>query len=164
MTILTPDTAEFQVAAARLQLAARIAHHPKGCQRSSCGAIIISRAGENIGSGYNSPPNGDETQRRCLLAKADFSERFHSDCTCCVHAEQRAVIAALRENPHLVPGSTIYFARCNSIGELQLSHEPRCTICSKMVLDVGISTFVMWRADGITTYSAVEFNDLSFAY
>lgn len=163
MDILQPGTPRYAEADRFLLLAARVASS-NGCQRSLCGAVIVSRGGEVIATGYNSPPGGLESQRRCQLTDADFSERFHSDRTCCVHAEQRAIMAALRQQPHLLPHSRLYFGRCGVVGQLLYSREPRCTSCSKLILDVGIDMVVMSRSEGITVYSAVEFNDLSFAY
>ncbi|MDO8472138.1 MAG: hypothetical protein Q7S64_03275 [bacterium] len=164
MDIIQPGTSEYEEADLFLLMAATVSNNSNGCYHSLCGAVVVSRAGEVIGSGFNSPPQGLESQRRCHLTDADFSERFHSDRTCCVHAEQRAIMDALRHNAHLLPNARLYFGRCDQVGQLQLSHDPRCTICSKLILDVGIREVVLSREAGITVYLAVEFNDLSFAY
>lgn len=132
------------------------------CQRSRCGAIIV-KDDEMIGSGFNSPPGNEESQRRCTVAKSSYHPKV-TDKTCCVHAEQRAIIDALRKNPEQITGSRLYFVRLNEDGQPQRSGAPYCTICSKMALDSGIAEFVLWHEEGITVYETAEYNLLSFQY
>jgi len=132
------------------------------CQRSKCGAIIVS---DNliIGRGYNSPPGNLESQRRCHLKKASYDIKV-TDKTCCVHAEQRAIMDALRSNPCELEGSRLYFIRLDENNNPSFAGEPYCTICSKMVLDVGIKEFVLLRKEGLCVYDTQEYNDISFNY
>ena len=130
------------------------------CLRSKCGAIIV-KDGEIIGRGYNAPPK-DKVVTRCQ--KSDLPEDFPSDKHCCLHAEQRAVFDALKSNPEKLAGSTIYFVRVDDKGDPVPSGDPRCTICSKIVLDVGIAEFIMWQEEGVCSYSTGEFNAASFRY
>ncbi len=131
-----------------------------GCLHRRCGAIIV-KDGVEIGSGVNSPPGGLKLER-CF--KDDMPEDFPSDKTCCVHAEPRALEDALRRNPEKIPGSTIYFARLWENGEIKFSGKPRCTYCSKSVLDAKIKEFVLWHKEGICAYGTEEYNMLSFQY
>lgn len=62
------------------------------CFRSKCGSIIVKN-NEIIGQGYNSPPL-DEKLDHCL--KDDLPKGFKSDKTCCIHAEQRAIMNELQ--------------------------------------------------------------------
>lgn len=133
------------------------------CQRALCGTVIVA-VGQVIGQGYNSPPGGLESQRRCHVDKASLSSRFKSDKTCCVHAEQRAIMDALARHPDRVKGSRLYFVRVDQQGKILRSGEPYCTICSKMALDAGVGEFLLWHETGITTYDTAEYNLLSFAY
>lgn len=103
------------------------------CGRSKCGSVIV-RAGEIVGEGFNSPAGGLETRRRCSCSKSELDPKV-TDKTCCVHAEQRAVMDALAKNPAKIAGSTLYFIRLDSEGNPKPSGEPYCTICSKMALD-----------------------------
>ncbi|MDE1850936.1 MAG: hypothetical protein KGH54_04060, partial [Candidatus Micrarchaeota archaeon] len=80
------------------------------CQRHKCGSVIVGKEGTIIGRGFNSPPGGREDQRRCGNEKELYSKRV-TDKTCCVHAEQRAIIDALKTNPGKIEGSRIYFTR-----------------------------------------------------
>lgn len=66
------------------------------CQRSRCGSLIVQND-QIIGSGYNTPPQGLETQRRCSCAKENYHKKV-TDKTCCMHAEQRAIMDALQHN------------------------------------------------------------------
>jgi deoxycytidylate deaminase len=153
------------------------------CKRHRCGALIrkneisyyeeIERSRYNrvlqdvedhlLSFGFNSPPGNLESQRRCLKRK----DRLHpkvTDKTCCVHAEQRAIMDALRINAEALKGSRMYFARINNEGSIVASGKPYCTICSKMALDVGIKEWVLWHPEGIKEYGAEEYNELSYQF
>lgn len=132
------------------------------CQRSKCGAVIM-KDDEVIGEGWNSPPGNLESERRCHIKKNEYDMKV-TDKTCCVHAEHRAVMDALKKNPDKLPGSALYFIRLDEHGEPRRANKPYCTICSKMTLDAGVSTFVLWHEDGVYAYDTAEYNALSFAY
>lgn len=107
------------------------------CTKAKCGSVIV-QLDEIIGSGFNSPPQNIEGQRRCSCSKDSYNKKV-TDKTCCVHAEQRAIMDALRKNPDKLSGSRLYFIRLDKNGAPSKSGEPHCTICSKMALDVGIA-------------------------
>lgn len=132
------------------------------CTDARCGAVIVA---DNvvIGRGYNSPPGERESQRRCARHKDSYHRKV-TDKTCCVHAEQRAIIDALRTRPDKLAGSTLYFVRIDAEGAVAPSGTPYCTICSKMALDVGIAYFALMHADGIRLHDTQEYNTLSYAY
>lgn len=130
------------------------------CRRSKCGSIIVADNKLIIGEGYNSMPcnlDGD-----CF--KDSLSDTFKSDKTCCVHAEQRAIMDALSKFPNKIIGSTLYFIRLDDDGNPKHSGSPYCSICSKMALDSGISNFVLWHKEGWTSYDTKEYNDITFQY
>lgn len=133
------------------------------CGRRFCGGVVVSVEGEVIGRGWNGPPAGDESQRRCGR-KSELHPDFKSDKTCCPHAEWRAIFNALRSAPGKVIGSTLYFAACDENGEHIFAGEPYCTICSKMALDVGIVGFGLWHEEGIHVYDTSDYNNLSFSW
>ncbi len=144
--------------------AARVAKQAT-CTRARCGSVIVSD-GQVIGSGFNSPPGDDEGQRRCVVPKDTYDKKV-TDKTCCVHAEQRAVMSALRNRPDRVAGSIMYFIRLDGEGNVRASsslHKPYCTICSKMVLDAGIAQFVLMQEEGLCSYETGEYNKISFSY
>lgn len=133
------------------------------CLRSRCGTIIVGEGGVVIGRGYNAPPGDDLPLRRCDR-KHELSTTFRSDRTCCVHAEQRAIMDALARNSSRLPGSTLYFIRLDDEGGMKHSGKPYCTICSKMALDAGVRFFCLYHAEGVGMYDTREYNELSFAY
>jgi len=131
-----------------------------GCLKSHCGSVVVKN-GQIIGQGCNSPPL-DQRIEFCIQER--LSERFKSDIHCCLHAEQRAIMDALRNWPEQISGSRLYFIRLNLDGKRKYAGKPYCTICSKMALDAGISEFVLWHEEGICIYDTDEYNQLSFAY
>ncbi len=133
------------------------------CTRSKCGSIIVYD-NKIIGQGINTPPNNLESQRRCSNSKEIYNNKV-TDKTCCVHAEQRAIMDALRKNSEKIIGSRLYFIRLDkNTNEKSYSGKPYCTMCSKMALDSGVKEFVLWHKEGITVYDTKEYNDLSFEY
>ena len=132
------------------------------CEKSKCGSVIV-KFDEVIGSGFNSPPQDNEEQKKCSNSKDSYHKKV-TDKTCCVHAEQRAIMDALKKNPDKISGSRLYFIRLNDNGTPLRAGEPYCTICSKMALDVGISEFVLWHDKGVCVYDTKEYNALSFQF
>jgi len=130
------------------------------CFRSKCGSVIV-KDDQVIGKGYNSPPL-DTKLEYCL--KDSLPANFKSDKTCCMHAEQRAIIDALQHHPEKLPGSRLYFIRLDEQGNKKKSGEPYCTICSKFTLDNGVAEFVLYKEEGICVYDTVEYNELSFRF
>jgi deoxycytidylate deaminase len=129
------------------------------CTRSKCGSIIIN-GDDVIGVGYNSQPC--DLMVSCF--KDSLAPTFKSDKTCCVHAEQRAIMQALKNHPDKIVGSTLLFVRLDDNGNPKRSGSPYCTICSKMALDAGIKYFTLWHNEGWTAYEANHYNELSFKY
>jgi deoxycytidylate deaminase len=133
------------------------------CSRAKCGAVIISPKVRLIGGGFNSPAGNKESRRRCVRRKSEYDEKV-TDKTCCVHAEQRAIMDALRSNPDHIEGATMYFARLDSDTGLSDHHRPYCTICSKMMVDVGLKWFVRYQDGDIIRYDTEEYDLISADY
>ncbi len=142
-----------------LNVAARIALNAT-CFRAKGGSVIV-KDGIAIGQGFNSPPDG-EVLDHCR--KDDLPKDFKSDKTCCIHAEWRAIIEALKKNPEKVNGSRIYFVRLDKELRMQPAGHPYCTICSKLAMEIGIKEFAYFNEKGVVVYDAKEHNDLSFAF
>jgi len=129
------------------------------CLRARCGTIIVAK-GEIIGEGYNAPP----CDRPIALCRKDWlAPTFKSDRTCCIHAEANAVYDALRRNPDLLAGASLYFARLDPDGQAQPSGAPYCSQCSKLALHMGLASFVLYHGDGIRVYGADEYNEITFS-
>lgn len=97
---------ELLEAEKRMHEAAGVAKDAK-CLRALCGTVIV-KDGQIIGRGFNALPGG-ETPTCCM--KRERPAGFKSDATCCIHAEQRAIMDALAHFPDKVAGSTLYFTR-----------------------------------------------------
>lgn len=131
------------------------------CLRDKCGAIIVSD-GKVVGRGYNAPPNDDLALRRCDLNIIQ-SPKPKSDRTCCVHAEWRAIIDAIRHEKKL-DGSTLFFTRVDRDGNILKSGQPYCTVCSRLALDNGVGFFALWHENGIGIYDTKEYDELSYRF
>ena len=157
MKLLTRD--ELEKAGKYLNFAVTLATK-SNCLSSRCGSVIVKND-DIIGQGYNSPPL-DEKISACW--KDSLPADFKSDRTCCVHAEQRAILDALTRKQGEINGSILYFARVNEQGENAPVKNIYCTICSKMGLDVGISEWILQQENKIIAYDAREYNKLSFNF
>lgn len=132
------------------------------CLRSKCGSIIV-KDGRIIGTGFNSPAGQRESERRCTADKTAYDSKV-TDKTCCMHAEERAIMDALRRHPDQLVGSTLYFIRLDEENNPQYAGAPYCTLCSKLALDAGIALFVLWHETGMTAYPTDEYNRLSYEF
>ncbi|MFZ1626698.1 MAG: deaminase, partial [Candidatus Moraniibacteriota bacterium] len=132
------EGAEKYKAEQYIQEAATLARKA-GCGDAHCGAVIVKKS-EIIGRGFNSPPMGTSANR-CQVPKSVYHSKV-TDKTCCIHAEIRAIRDALRRGPDQLAGSALYFVRIDEQGQTKRSGDPYCTLCSKLVLDAGIQTFI----------------------
>jgi deoxycytidylate deaminase len=156
---LIAGTAEHAQAQRHLDTCAEIAT-TASCLRSRCGSVV-ARGAAQLGTGRNDPPN------RCAptsCGKDTLPAGFRSDRTCCVHAEQNAILEALRDNPSQVAGARIYFLRLGADSRPAFAGAPYCTSCSKLTQAAGIAEFVLWHQTGITVYGADEYNRLSYRH
>lgn len=131
------------------------------CLNAKCGTVIVS-GNEIIGEGYNAPPLDKEENRTCNAEFGPGKPKY--DRTCCMHAEWRAIIDALKKNPNKLVGSKLYFVRVDEAGQIKKSGQPYCTVCSRMALDTGIDKFLLWHDQGIGEYSTQEYDRLSYEY
>lgn len=132
------------------------------CLRAQCGTIIV-QGNEVIGIGYNAPPLDDTKHQRCFDDLHEFGKPKY-DKTCCVHAEWRALLDALKKNPEKIKGAELFFTRVDRNGNIKKSGKPFCTVCSRLALDAGIAYFVLWHDEGIVVYPTSDYNTLSYHY
>lgn len=123
-----------QVGIGWMREAAKVAEQAL-CHNAKCGAVIV-RDGKVIGRGYNAPPLDSEHNRTCDSNVGPGKPKF--DRTCCIHAEWRAILDALRNSALKMTGSSLYFVRVDERGEMIRSGKPYCTVCSRLALDTGI--------------------------
>ena len=131
------------------------------CKRAKCGAVVV-KDGEVIGRGYNAPPLDAECNSFCAT---DYraSTKPKSDRTCCLHAEWRAIMEALKSEADPT-GATLYFTRVDDAGEILYSGEPYCTVCSRLALDIGLAYFALWHESGIIKYETEDYNRRSYDF
>ena len=156
------------------------------CLRQKCGAVIVSSGNDMLGFGYNSPPNDkklekclkDEIKEAIINAIKNDKEIKITNPTCCLHAEERAVLNALEnktdpcaKKEDLFKGSCIYYVSLGKDDNMMPSGRPWCTRCSTLALDIGISEWCMFHAEGVWKlgqgaylYSTIEYNEVSFNY
>jgi len=100
------------------------------CLRRNVGAIIVKDR-RILATGYNGPPSGIShcLPETCLRTKLNIPSGEKHELCRGLHAEQNAIIQAAS---HGVPinGAVIY-----------VTHHP-CSICSKMLINSGIKTFI----------------------
>lgn len=131
------------------------------CLNAKCGVVIV-KDNEIIGAGYNAPPLDSQENRMCDKDFGPSKPKY--DKTCCMHAEWRAIIDALKINSEKIQGAKLYFTRVDDFGKIKKSGQPYCTVCSRLALDVGIENFVLWHEDGICEYLTSEYNQLSYEF
>jgi len=133
------------------------------CKRDLCGAVVVKN-GVMIGEGWNSPAGNREDQGMCTAEEYDWIKKKKADKTCCMHAEWRAIMDALKNHSDEIAGSTLYFTRVDAEGNMLKSGEPYCTVCSRLALDSEIAQFVLWQESGIRVFAMDEYNQLSYAF
>jgi len=130
------------------------------CLKSQRGVVIVLNR-EVLGKGCNAPPFGENPCTSCLREKAkELKIQSHTEPCRAVHAEQKAIINAYSTKYTSLEGAVMYHVKVKN-GLAVPSGRPSCTICSKLVVEVGIKEFVLWHEDGVAAYNAHEFNDLS---
>lgn len=133
------------------------------CKNARNGAVI--RNGRIvIGRGFNSPPLNKEEFRTCLDEYSIPKKKVKFDRTCCVHAEWRAVMDALKNHPKSIKGSKLYHVRLDEKGNAMKMDKPFCTTCSRIILDSGVGEFVARHKKGVVAFSTGEFNRLSYKF
>lgn len=143
--------------------AAAVEARGASCLSARCGSAIVSRRGRIIGRGSNGPA-GDGKSRTCLQRDWRTADKPLYDRTCCIHAEWRAINDAMRHHSSALRGSTLYFMRVDSNGAWTRAGDPYCTVCSRLILEAGISNVVLWQDHGPRSFSAEDYNRLSYCY
>jgi deoxycytidylate deaminase len=135
--------------------------HKALCTKAKCGTVIV-KDGEIIGRGYNAPPLDQIEHALCQAERSGGKPGY--DQTCCIHAEWRAIMEGLTKEKNKMQGASLYFTRVDEQGDILLSGEPFCTVCSRLSLDSGITSFYLWQERGIVRYDTSEYNALSYQY
>jgi len=129
-----------------------------GCKKSKRGSIVVKN-GRIIGRGYVKPTI-EKLCNPCIRENVHTNGQL--ELCCAIHAEQLAILDALKSGESL-EGAAIYHIKVKN-GEIRPAKNLSCTICSRMILEVGIKEFILLFEDGYRAYTAEEANKLSFDY
>lgn len=129
------------------------------CRRAKCASSVVDRHNRVLSVGLNRPAG----KISYCNTQFDVSRKPKYDTTCCVHAEWNAIFEALKVQPDL-RGSTLYFMRINSSGEMTDAGEPYCTACSRLTLASGISQFALYNQGFAHVYTTEEYDQISYDY
>lgn len=128
------------------------------CKASQRGVVIIKN-GEVIGRGYNKITLKKYCDP-CIRENLNGSERV--ELCSAIHAEQIAILDALKRGESL-EGSRMFHIRVKD-NEITTSNKTSCTVCSRFILESGVSEFVLYTPKGFALYSAEELNEKSFEH
>ena len=128
------------------------------CKKSQRGVVIVKN-NEIIGKGYNKVTI-EKFCNPCI--RENIKDNSRVELCSALHAEQVAILDALKRGKSLEGSRMFHIAVKN--GEIKTSEDTSCTVCSKLVLESGISEFVLFHKKGFGLYSAEEFNRKSFEY
>lgn len=122
------------------------------CVKSKRGAAIFHRDTDTlVAAAANGPPYGFEcggTSQGGVVACREACNRV------AVHAEERAIIRACGA----LGGLEMVHAKIDFRWELQISGEPSCWQCSRMILEAGISHVWLFGKDGWRGWDALAFH------
>lgn len=129
--------------------------------------VVIVLDNKVIGEGWNAPPDNHVCEE-CLRdrMKPMIFSTFNTEPCYAVHAEQRAIYNAFKNGYSDLSNAKMYFSRTDKEGRyMPCDDGPSCTICSKLILEAGIKSFVYENTkDGVVELSAKEFYESSMRY
>ena len=148
---------ELEEGMAFINEAVKVAHNSP-CTKSHRGCVLVKN-GKIIATGYSGAPH-DKICRPCI--REDIVDNSKTELCYAIHAEQRAILNALKDNQDL-SGSRLYHIKVKN-GVVLPTDDISCTLCSRFILETGIAEMALLHHDGLTVYDAEEYNNLSFAY
>lgn len=118
------------------------------CIRRRYGAVIVSKDGRIVSTGYNGAPRHRANCTdlgTCLREELKIKPGTHYELCRAVHAEANAIING---NPLDIAGGTLYLAGTDvKTGQATKSMRP-CPMCERMILNAQIARVVMRNAEG----------------
>jgi len=134
---------------------ARVVAERSTCLRRKVGAIIVSKDGVELSSGYSGAPRGLKhciDIGECLRTELRIPSGQRYELCRSVHAEQNAIINAARTGASIVGGEMYISSEkmkggYSTGGEKDKIYGP-CIICKKMIINAGL-TAVHMREEGV---------------
>ena len=128
------------------------------CLRRKYGAVIV-KDDEIIATGYNGSPRGSKNCCDLGYCKREMKGIPHGEryeMCCSVHAEANAIISASRRD---MLGATLYLAGQEADDTPIMDAKP-CLMCSRLILNAGISAIITKDTDGLATRKEVKNEEL----
>lgn len=128
------------------------------CKKSQRVAVLV-KSREIIGIGCNKVTD-EKYCNPCIRENIHDNSRI--ELCSANHAEQLAILDALKKGKN-IEGSRLYHNKVKN-GEIKHTEDVSCTVCSRFILESGISEVVLLHEKGFALYNSKEFNKLSFKY
>ena len=123
------------------------------CLRRRYGAVIVSKDGRIVSTGYNGAPRHRANcvdLKECLREKCQIKPGTHYELCRAVHAEANAIING---DPLAIVGSTLYLAGTDVATNSATKQMRPCSMCQRLILNAQIALVVMRDVDGNLVYS-----------
>lgn len=117
------------------------------CLRRRYGAVIVSRDGRIVSTGYNGAPRHRANccdLGSCLRDKLNVKPGSHYEQCRSVHAEANAIING---NPLDIIGSTLYLAGTDVSTNQPSMYITPCAMCQRLILNAQIARVVVRDAN-----------------
>ncbi len=118
------------------------------CLRRRYGAVIVSRDGRIVSTGYNGAPRHRANCNdlgSCLRQELKIKPGTHYELCRAVHAEANAIING---NPLDIVGSTLYLAGSEALTNAPTKNMRPCAMCERMILNAQIARVVLRDENG----------------
>ena len=123
------------------------------CLRRRYGAVIVSKDGRIVSTGYNGAPRHRANcvdLKECLRETLKIKPGTHYELCRAVHAEANAIL----NGNHLdIVGSTLYLAGTDAATNSRTKQIRPCSMCQRLILNAQIKLVVMRDVDGNLVYS-----------
>ncbi|MCR5085733.1 MAG: dCMP deaminase family protein [Succinivibrionaceae bacterium] len=130
------------------------------CLRRRYGAVIVSRDGRIVSTGYNGAPRHRKNCcdiGSCLRVAQGIAPGTHYELCRAVHAEANAIING---NPLDIVGGTLYLAGTDADTNLPTPHISPCAMCKRLILNAQIERVVMRNQDGeLISINPIDWDD-----
>lgn len=118
------------------------------CLRRRYGAVIVSKDGRIVSTGYNGAPRHRANcvdLKECLREKCQIKPGTHYELCRAVHAEANAIING---NPLDIVGGTLYLAGTDAVTNSATRQMQPCSMCQRLILNAQIERVVLRDIDG----------------
>jgi dCMP deaminase len=147
---------------------AKVVAEMSTCLRRKVGAIIVSKDGVELSSGYSGAPRGSEhciEIGKCLRTELRIPSGQNYELCRSVHAEQNAIINAARTGVSVLGGEMYISSEKMKGGYGNGNGQDKvygpCIICKKEIINVGLRAVHMREEGGVgkRTYSLAQIKE-----